>query len=1538
MLLLLWTLTGCVNWDGLDADEDGFKASEGDCNDVDPDIGPAATEIWYDGIDQNCDGNDADQDEDGYLSVAVGGDDCWDDPTTIPDSYTIVAGQGFAQPSAFDVNPGAEETWYDGIDGNCDEAGDFDQDGDGHDAASAVQHDGTSGDDCVDSAEELEALGVEIPDGIDAADINPSADPTADDCYDGINLDCDAREPAEDNDTTSWDSDFDCDQDGWMADQDCDDSDPTAVPDLSIEEIWYDGIDQNCDGNDGDQDGDGWIPDDYPDQCPDWEELHGGEQATVELGDCWDGGAVIPSEFLALNGLPQVDAMDVYPGAADTWYDGIDADCAGDSDFDADGDGQDTDSYADRDGSTGTDCDDSEGTIYLGATEYCDGIDRDCDGLIDDDDDAVDGIQYYYDEDDDGYGTSASRSSCEPVGLYRADNPDDCDDTDAATYPGADEYCDTEDRDCDGAVDEDHAVDASAWYTDADSDGYGDASTEDIECYAPSGTVADASDCDDTDDTVHPTASELCDGQLNDCDGSGVPADETDDDGDGVVECTLDAGGWDGDAAVTAGEDCDDAEATKYPGASELCDGQINDCDTASLPSDESDDDSDGHVECTFDAGGWDGTAAVTGDEDCEDTDPTRYPGAPELCDGLINDCDSSSLPSDETDDDSDGFVECTFDGGGWDGSGDVIGDEDCDAADALSYPGGTETCDGLADEDCDGSVDEASAVDAETWYRDADVDGYGDSADTMLACSLPSGYVADATDCDDGDASVNPGASEVCDGSTDEDCDTVVDEDGAIDVATWYADTDGDGFGDASTTDIDCDQPTNFVSDSTDCDDADGNTWPGAGEICDGLQNDCDGAGLPSDESDDDSDGVVECTFHTDGWQGTAAVTADEDCDDAEPTVYPGAAELCDGQINDCDTSSLPADESDADADGYSECAWDAGGWDGSASVTGDEDCDDADPNSFPGGTEVCDGSADEDCDGTVDEAGATGAPTWYVDVDGDGYGDASLSQVSCSAPSGYADNSDDCDDGEETVYPSAAELCDGQLNNCTGSGIPSDETDDDGDTYVECEFDVDGWDGSPDVFDDEDCDDADPLSHPGGTETCDGTADEDCDGLVDESGCSWSVADASLIIDGATSNDHAGFAVDAGGDLTGDGTEVLVIGGYAYNGDAGAVWLVPATTTGNVDLSTTGTRIDGAVAGGAASYDLMAGGDADGDGQVDLMVGAYNADTDGEAYLVTGPVTGNMDLSSATATVVSATGKVRTGIAVGFLWAQDGGTTDAYLVGSDKYDSPLKDAGQVLVFSGVTGTLEDEDAQAEIRGVQHSELLGFALDGTGDLDGDGLGDLLLGAERYDAGSGTDNGRVVVFYGPVSGSYDLDDAAETASGPHGARLGQSLDLGTDVDGDGLDDAIAGGFEDGSTFATGGVAYLFTGTLDSGPTATIVPTGTDQDVGWSVRLGGDVNGDGVGDVLVGAPRVDATAGTNSGAAYVFYGPVVGTVGVDAADFTFEGRDAGALAGTSTAFVPDVDGDGADEILVGSEKDGTIDNDRGSAALFLTTGL
>ena len=265
--------------------------------------------------------------------------------------------------------------------------------------------------------------------------------------------------------------------------------------------------------------------------------------------------------------------------------------------------------------------------------------------------------------------------------------------------------------------------------------------------------------------------------------------------------------------------------------------------------------------------------------------------------------------------------------------------------------------------------------------------DGSGTTGTTGIAAVDADGDgVLDTSDCDDTNPDVFPGATEICDG-IDNDCDGSTDGDDATDRATFFADTDGDGFGDAAAPVQACSQPEGTVDNDTDCDDASADVSPAADELCDGIDNDCDGAVDPD----------------------TALDAADwfRDADD-------------DGHGNPLETARACAVP-----DGYVALA---------------DDCDDADPAVHPGATEVCDDAdVDEDCSGTADDADSGVDPatqtTFHTDADADGYGDeADPGTLYCDPPAGVVVDHTDCDDTAATAYPGAVELCNDEDDDCDG------------------------------------------------------------------------------------------------------------------------------------------------------------------------------------------------------------------------------------------------------------------------------------------------------------------------------------------------------------------------------------------------------------------------------------------------------------------------------------------------------------------------
>ncbi|MEC7984442.1 MAG: MopE-related protein, partial [Myxococcota bacterium] len=179
---------------------------------------------------------------------------------------------------------------------------------------------------------------------------------------------------------------------------------------------------------------------------------------------------------------------------------------------------------------------------------------------------------------------------------------------------------------------------------------------------------------------------------------------------------------------------------------------------------------------------------------------------------------------------------------------------DDCDDLSALASPVGVETCDGL-DNDCNGTIDDPGAIGEVLWYLDDDGDGFGIDTSTLMRCDQPAGYADNTDDCDDTDGAVNPIAQETCATDYDDDCDGFNNESGSVGETTWYWDDDGDGYGVTSTSVTQCDAPADYVSLDGDCDDVEAAVNPDASEVCDAIDNDCDG-----DIDFDDSDVTTAC------------------------------------------------------------------------------------------------------------------------------------------------------------------------------------------------------------------------------------------------------------------------------------------------------------------------------------------------------------------------------------------------------------------------------------------------------------------------------------------------------------------------------------------------------------------------------------------------------------------------------------------------------------------------------------------------------
>ena len=432
----------------------------------------------------------------------------------------------------------------------------------------------------------------------DCDDSNPSAYPGAEErFYDGVDQDC----AGEDADGNGSNDDYDQDADGYEVDVDCDDVDPTLYPDDSLEEVPYDGVDNDCnlETGDGDKDGDGYWSVDYATKAP-------GSTLTPEAGfggDCYDDSDAPEQDVSRHNGFATPRPDEVYPGSpAEVPYDGIDSACDGDTnEFDADGDGDASLAYPNRDGATGADCQDCttpcsaepEWTSEIASSDintdmdevFYDGVDQDCRGV----DENGDGVEDDFDMDFDGYVASGYTDGFGNRGL-------DCIDSNRAAYPGAtDTWYDGIDSDCGGEDD-----------FDADRDGYvpnayfGQAT----EGLAEGTELLDPGDCvDDPGNDLfqsgeahwaakfNPGATDVWyDGYDYDCAGD----DDFDADGDGHRSDNFlgaaDLSTYQQFARVVTAsanpvDDCDDTDSAVSPSQSEVASNGIDDnCDNAAAP------------------------------------------------------------------------------------------------------------------------------------------------------------------------------------------------------------------------------------------------------------------------------------------------------------------------------------------------------------------------------------------------------------------------------------------------------------------------------------------------------------------------------------------------------------------------------------------------------------------------------------------------------------------------------------------------------------------------------------------------------------------------------------------------------------------------------------------------------------------------------------------------------------------------------------------------------------------------------------------
>ena len=493
------------------------------------------------------------------------------------------------------------------------------------------------------------------------------------------------------------------------------------------------------------------------------------------------------------------------------------------------------------------------------------------------------------------------------------------------------------------------------------------------------------------------------------------------------------------------------------------------------------------------------GPGEATNGDDCDDSDPTRHPDAPEIPDDWIDqNCDGVESVSCMPDRDGDGVgglpLQIEEDGDCDEADLHPTWDfVDCDDTDASVNPGAPEIPDDGVDQDCDG-------FDAPRCYYDGDEDGFG-AGDGQAG---PGGtcdhqHLTDVPgDCDDSADWINPDAEEIPDDGWDQDC-------SGSDAVTCLEDNDGDGWPGGNAVieeDGACTNGLLPVWMTADCDDTNAAIHPWAIDAPDdGIDQDCSEADSVGCFMDYDGDGWGSAWVNSDACDGPNEVSLGGDCNDLVPEIHPDAPEIvADGIDQNCDGVDVYFCYPDADGDGYGSlvpvphpggnCA-DIG----ASAFSGD--CNDSTPTISPGAWDQQDDGIDQDCNG-VDAAGC------YYDGDGDGWGWGSLlyePDGNCNDDPVQSPYDDDCNDANAAVHPGAIDAADdGVDSDCDGVDPISCWTDADGDGYGDGTAVVDP-DGSclddPGQADNgDDCDDSADWIRPGAAEIPGDAFDSDCDG----------------------------------------------------------------------------------------------------------------------------------------------------------------------------------------------------------------------------------------------------------------------------------------------------------------------------------------------------------------------------------------------------------------------------------------------------------
>jgi len=618
-------------------------------------------------------------------------------------------------------------------------------------------------------------------------------------------------------------------------------------------------------------------------------------------------------------------------------------------------------------------------------------------------------------------------------------------------------------------------------------------------------------------------------------------------------------------------------------------------------------------------------------------------------------------------------------------------------------------------------------------------------------------------------------------------------------------------------------------------------------------------------------------------------------------------------------DYEEVRAHLQDRDGDGYITVRY------------GGEDCDDEDAAVNPGAVELCD-EVDNDCDSDTDKDGAEDVVTWYADGDGDGFGSDLTASVSCDAPSAVSVvDGGDCDDGDATVNPLAPELCGGADEDCDGvvdeagaADAPSWFLDEDGDGYgsdasevIACDSPGDGY-----VMDGGDCDEDENDVNPGVVEACNDGVDNDCDGragaceiagAVDLAGAGiW-----SFVLDNDDGDQQVGDALVRAGTFAGEGAEGFFATSDVRDASPGSrgpglvlvglLDLLNAESAGFPD--DLAVSVDSAIELITADVETF---DLDGDGNLDVLLGASSGpDWDGGVMVVMGGARTEAPSlpSESDWTLQSDVPSDLVGASVAGLLEE----TAVVLVGQPGSESDS--AGRVDLIPWVAGgSATVADRVARISGSEGGARLGTEIL-TQDLNGDGFAEAVLGMP-WSQTSEDSYGEIRVFEGPFSSDLALEeaDAVVWLEDGHLGELGSVVTAAPGLGGDGTPTLVFGapGYQDV------GAVFLIEGQLDAktdlSASSKVIGLEVDSRFGASLAGGGDLDGDGVTDLAIGAPD-SSPGGHQAGQVFLFYGPVSGTLSTDVSAAQIHYSPGSEEFGHAVTFTADLGVNGQEGLVI-----------------------